>query len=45
MSAIVPTRDEATDLRRRHPEVFHRPLLKRLMAPFAALKNWESRCR
>ena len=37
MSAIELTAEDAARLRQRHPEVFHRPLLRRLLAPFAML--------
>ena len=37
MSAIVPTAAEAAELRKRHANVFHKPLLGRLMAPLAAV--------
>jgi phosphonate transport system permease protein len=37
MSAIVPTAAEAAELRKRHADVIHRPLMSRLMAPLAAL--------
>lgn len=33
----APAHDEAAALRARHPQVFHRPLARRLMAPLAAL--------
>lgn len=37
MSAITPTAAEAAELRRRHADVLHRPLVSRLMAPLAAV--------
>ena len=37
MGATVISATEAAELRARHPEVFHRPLWRRLMAPVAAL--------
>jgi phosphonate transport system permease protein len=37
MAANTLTAEEADDLRRRHAHVLHRPLLRRLMAPLAAL--------
>src|SRR5688500_12963669 len=37
MHTISPTADEATALKTRHPQIFHRPLLQRLLAPVAVL--------
>jgi len=37
MTDLVPSRDEASALRARHPSVFHKPLGQRLLAPLLVL--------
>jgi phosphonate transport system permease protein len=37
MHTISPTADEATALKARHPQFFHRPLLQRLLVPVTVL--------